>query len=103
MAEYIEREALIKTMLETPFTMSMCLTVEECNGINKEREILARIFEVLPAADVVPVVRCKDCRFYEANKDPADGYGWCRNSVAGLTDRNENFFCAVAVRVEEIE
>jgi len=62
MAEYIDREVLIKTTRETPFTMSMCLTVEECKGMNEAREILADIFEILPAADVAPVVRCKDCK-----------------------------------------
>lgn len=55
MDDYIEREALIKTTRETPFTLSMCLTVEECKGMNKAREILADIFEILPAADVQPV------------------------------------------------
>lgn len=61
MPEYIEREALIKTTRETPFTMSMCLTVEECKGMNRAREILADIFEILPAADVAPVIRCERC------------------------------------------
>lgn len=54
--DYISREAVVKTTRETPFTMSMCLSVEECKGMNRARNILADIFEILPAADVRPVV-----------------------------------------------
>ncbi len=57
MKEYIEREALVKTTRETQFTMSMCLPAEECRGMNRARNILADIFEILPAADVREVVR----------------------------------------------
>lgn len=69
MKEYIDKEALIKTTKETPFTMSMFLTQEECKGANLARNTFAAIFEVLPAADVVEVVRCKDCKHYNPLDD----------------------------------
>ena len=55
MKEYIERDALVKTTEETPFTMSMFSTVDECKGANMARLTLAAIFKILPTADVVEV------------------------------------------------
>lgn len=52
--EYISKDSLIKATEETPFTMSMCLSVEECNGMNRARKLLAETYKGLPAADVVP-------------------------------------------------
>ena len=48
----------------------------------------------LPAADVVEVVRCKDCRFYY--KD-SDGYEMCDNSE-GYDHISADGFCAWAER-----
>ena len=93
MAEYIEREALIETTRETPFTMSMCLTVEECKGMNRAREILADIFEILPAADVAPVrhgrwipYNVKDCLYVcsECHSLPKDRTRYCPNCGAKM-------------------
>ena len=37
---------------------------------SKERKVIFdTIIDLQPTADVVPVVRCKDCRFYETNQD----------------------------------
>lgn len=59
MKEYICKEDLIKATEETPFTMSMCLNKDECNGANIARLTFAKIFKVFPAADVVEVVHGK--------------------------------------------
>lgn len=48
----------------------------------------------VPAADVVEVVRCKDCRFYY--KD-SDGYEMCDNSE-GYDHISADGFCAWAER-----
>lgn len=48
MAEYIEREAFLAHMKRT----------------NRYFEVKYDI-EGFPAADVAPVVRCKDCKFYQ--------------------------------------
>ena len=42
----------------------------------------------LPSADVVPVVRCKDCKHWE--RDVIFQDGWCR----GRHQPNPNWFCA---------
>lgn len=54
MKEYIEREAALETTYE-PFTMSMCMTVSECNGMNRAREMIFKQLRDIPAADVVEV------------------------------------------------
>lgn len=55
MKEYICKEDLIKATEETPFTMSMCLNKDECNGANIARRTFVKIFKAFPAADVVEV------------------------------------------------
>jgi hypothetical protein len=57
MTDYIRREALITA------------ACERCNGeyvpCDKEHCLLMEVIHSIPAADVVPVVRCKDCLHYE--------------------------------------
>ena len=46
-----------------------------------------------PAADVAPVVRCKDCEHWGTRK--ADGYGFC--CIWGASVK-ENAFCSSGVK-----
>ena len=59
--EYIECEALIDEINITPGSMSICMNVDECKGRIYERERLVRIINEATAADVRPVVLCRDC------------------------------------------
>ena len=70
MAEYIDREALIKHIQKT-----------YCAGCNSYNGVRCRacgtgdaidMIEDAPAADVAPVVRCKDCAHWD---DDPDTYG----------------------------
>ena len=66
MKEYIDREALI----------------EEYDRVHQGPAGGARKLMVdAPAADVVEVVRCKDCRCWEDADDPfaSHRYGYCRH------------------------
>ncbi len=57
--EYIERESLLKDISETVlFWGGVKLSIPEMRGSNK---VIDRI-KSAPAADVVEVVRCKDCK-----------------------------------------
>lgn len=62
--DYISREEAAE-MLSQPITMSMCLSVEECNNKIAQQRIDRYLVENIPAADVVEVVRCKDCKYSE--------------------------------------
>ena len=101
MAEYIEREAAVKAFNnfdagradDPPFTL---LTPEE---------FAEHLYE-LPAADVAPVVRCKDCRHYRNHPNglcylhtepKANARGYSGNSVCVEPDD----FCSYGERREE--
>ena len=69
MAEYIKREALDKA-----------LTVAAANDKDKNRRTWAKaicVLHDLPAADVVPVVRCKDCEHLVNTTINANGFLIC--------------------------
>lgn len=51
MEEYIERNAAVEA-----------LTLHDCDSAGAKVAILD-----LPAADVAPVIRCKDCKYYNRN------------------------------------
>lgn len=91
MNDYISREEAEKVFSQ-PVTMSMCLTLEECRQKNAQRQIDLFVIRGLPAADVRPVVLCRDCEYYQAD------CGWC-----GLLDieMNVNGFCSRGKKREE--
>ena len=72
MAEYIERKALIK-QIDNYFDQTDP-SGEEQIGVLQCRRI-AREF---PAADVVPVVRCRDCKHNPGYKAKGKDKVWCR-------------------------
>ena len=70
MAEYIKREALIEKLRTMPIPKqagSANTWLDNCAaGVNAAiREVAS-----FPAADVVPVVRCKDCRKIKSYECP---------------------------------
>lgn len=73
MAEYIEREALIDEIEGTTWYHISCQKnlVEgaacEADALYKAIDIY-NVIKSAPTADVVEVVRCKDCKHYEIHK-----------------------------------
>lgn len=56
-----------------------------------------------PVNDVVPVIRCQDCKYYDHDKlDPTDE-GLCSRRIATETMVKENHFCGYAVRKEDTQ
>ncbi len=71
MVEYIEREKAFKLIKEQKEKETGAYS----RGKNKGLIIAGSIInnkEVLPTADVVEVVRCKDCRHFGKNKEYRD-------------------------------
>lgn len=86
MPKYINTDELLETLGCAPVTMSVCLNVDECKGRIYERERVLRIIKDIPAADVEPVVRCQDCKHYNAGFECLiEGYG---------IERPADYFCA---------
>lgn len=61
MAEYIEREALLEKLHE----VGGCGAEPDtwADGYDKAIDVAYGLVQRTPAADVVPVVRCKDCKY----------------------------------------
>ena len=55
-----------------------------------ELDFIISLTKELPTIDVVPVVRCKDCKHYNTVAC-SKGFGWCENIDRGTSD---NFYCA---------
>ena len=102
MAEYIEREAAIAYIREQS---------EECqkafeelggeSGIYADAyNDLAEDFYSIPAADVAPVVRCKDCKWFADNND-GEWYGCQMFQVVRITPEDApkpDDFCSYGER-----
>jgi hypothetical protein len=80
--EYIPREAAIKATCEN------CTEQNTCGGSCADTDRLRAI----PAADVAPVVRCKDCRKGIPDSEYATAY-----SCYGIWHKPD-WFCAGGVR-----
>lgn len=95
MAEYIEREALMRRIKE--------IHCAECDSYHGVRCRACWVDDTLdyidsePAADVAPLVRCKDCKYWQDNND---GYPHeeCRWGHGETPDAND--FCSYGERKE---
>ena len=85
MAEYIEKEALL-----------LRIDLHGTNKFGMLDEDIREFIKEQPAADVVQVVRCKDCRRVE--KDHLFGGYWCRGYRVSPDD-----FCSYGERKESVE
>lgn len=101
MAEYIEREAFLKDIEER-----YCLPCEgagkDFNGCKRRAcWVSAMCDDVIdaPAADVVPVVHCKDCEY---SYDEIS-YLCCSHGVCIDCEVPPNFYCAEGKRKENDE
>lgn len=91
MAEYIEREAAKQALLAFAFECeNMNVNPEIVRGIRYAREEL----NTVPAADVVAVVRCKDCKHF--GKDMGQGKHDCKKYEMPYC--LENDFCSYGER-----
>lgn len=89
MAEYILRSFIRKmAMFEMAYTMET----------ETDAAVLLRMIEDAPAADVAPVVRCKDCEnSYYAVDDLICSYGPCVDCPV-----SPDFWCANGRRREDV-
>lgn len=80
MAEYIEREAALRT----------------AHIMRPEDKCLETELMKIPAADVAPVVRCKDCTYTTLYED-SDGV-YCTNICGLYTRVMDDDFCSYGER-----
>ena len=89
MAEYIDRAAAVKSVLRMRRTE---------NSVAQYRmlSIIQLDMLKLPAADVVPVVRCKDCKYNVGTKK-------CLNPDSFFAVPKDDDFCSYGERKEGAE
>lgn len=93
-----DREKVIKG-LETCAaginSCSKCPYNDRCRGVSNAA--MAEAVKLLKNADLVKVVRCRDCRFWEPeNAEEGDTSGRCRNDYAPCQNQQTDmtWFCA---------
>lgn len=91
MAKYIDVDYAISRMNEIKFRNARNSVV-----LAADEEEIIRWLNAMPAADVVRVVRCKDCRFHE---DEQIGMVYCPETVGGWVE--DNWFCKGGERRDE--
>lgn len=91
MAEYIERGALMQFPIRRDHYDRKNGNKHFINGI----ETVLEYAENLPAADVAPVVRCRDCRSYNKPKT-----GWCE---VHLDSEHPDDYCSYGKRKDGVE
>lgn len=89
MAEYIERAAAVKPVLRMR-------RAENSVAQNRMLSIIQMDMLKLPAADVVPVVRCKDCKYNVGTKK-------CLNPDSFFAVPKDDDFCSYGERKEGAE
>lgn len=90
MSDFISREAAIKLF---NFAVLDCLGMEPTIRAGD----IIKALESIPAADVRPVVLCRDCKYW-FNAPAADGFNSCERDAL---IRHENFFCAAGEKREK--
>ncbi len=94
MTDYVSKEELEE------FFEGITITVAGRTRAEAIRDVLKAVYNgimKLPTVDAVPVIRCKDCKYYQHGKN-ADDWLWCMMNHH-YTD--EEKYCAWAERKEE--
>ena len=95
MGDYISRQAATKFINDCLVREDELQSVEKATLLSVKDRI-----EAIPPADVVPVVRCRDCKHYEYmdNRIPSE-----KDWICCLSDFvvKQDDFCSFGVRREE--
>ena len=90
MKEYIERAAVKDEII----SWAVCINHPEL--LSKEDTMYC--IDNLPAADVVEVVRCKNCRYYPTTKVNEKGFLICPASSMEITEAD---YCSYGERMDK--
>ena len=82
MADYIDRQTAINGIVKS------CLG---CTNVVQAEDYAIQYIKKIPSADVVEVVRCKDCKLWSHNVNYS--YHWCGGRLVSLDD-----YCSNGVR-----
>lgn len=54
-----------------------------------------------PTVEAVPVVRCRDCKYYEVGQNKVDAWSACYAHIGRIIETWDDNFCGWAERKEE--
>lgn len=91
MADFIDREVITEYLMGR---IKDYLEMDDRLATIPLKFAMAYIQHLPSAADVAPVVRCRDCRYY----DPEDWGGITCKADGGMTDPDEDSFCSQGER-----
>ena len=92
MARYVDANYLFKCQTCRHFDG------DECDTFCDSYECYSPDMSKIPTADVVEVVRCKDCKFYEIGKSYTP---YCNNVMNLFEEMNPNDFCSYGERKDD--
>ena len=61
----------------------------------------AWILPDMPTVDAVPVIRCRECKFYEVGQNEVDAWSACYVHIGRIIETWDDNFCGWAERREE--
>lgn len=96
MAEYIDRKAAIDAVVNAYF---------DTPEINLTDEKLKKVIDAIPAADVVPVVRCRDCKHFNIGNMECENEAVSTDHEGGASYSLNfwlNDFCSYGERKQEV-
>ena len=99
MSDYISREEALMAVTRAKLPDTTPDGVPIANGKRSVTDCVRRIKDI-PAADVVPVVRCKDCKHWELSKI-APSFYVCTYVCGATFVRNADDFCSRGEKREE--
>lgn len=90
---YIDADALIKDLESRRLVFKD--TIRVADALRSQGRVMRKAIEEAPTADVVEVVRCKDCKYFYIDNECkcSFGHGLCRL-------KNGNQFCSYGERRE---
>ena len=85
--EYIERGALESKAVYM-------------HGFGKNKYVPLKAIQQASAADVVEVVRCKDCTMWDRDHISCEGRARCLTGEGGIRYRGSNDFCSIGAKMD---
>ncbi len=93
LSECVYKDQAVRAFCESCWARPVCTHKTYCKGLMKVLE--------LPAADVAPVVRCKNCRYWNRTRISCEGLTRCLTGESGVRYRKADDFCSRGVRKEQ--
>ena len=81
MAEYIDREAALALVRPDDPNDERCAVT-----VTTAKRLIRHALTAAPAADVAPVIRCKDCKWFANNNDDEWFGCWLFNAIRAVPE-----------------